>query len=52
MPLRVGWLVRDSLSKGEFGPLDLNEALRDAVELALMEMTEAGVDIVSDGEFF
>jgi 5-methyltetrahydropteroyltriglutamate--homocysteine methyltransferase len=45
------WLVKDALAKGELGPVDLDEALLDAVELALREMTEAGLDIVSDGEF-
>jgi len=46
------WLVRDAHSKGELGPADLEESLRDAAELALRELTEAGLDIVSDGEFF
>jgi 5-methyltetrahydropteroyltriglutamate--homocysteine methyltransferase len=45
------WLVRDAHAKGELGPADLDEALLDAVDLALREMTEAGLDIVSDGEF-
>ena len=45
------WLVKDAFAKGELGPADLDEALLDAVELALREMTEAGLDIVSDGEF-
>jgi 5-methyltetrahydropteroyltriglutamate--homocysteine methyltransferase len=45
------WLVRDAHAKGELGPADLDEALLDAAELALREMTEAGLDIVSDGEF-
>jgi 5-methyltetrahydropteroyltriglutamate--homocysteine methyltransferase len=46
------WLVRDAHAKGELAPADLDESLRDAVDLALREMTEAGLDIVSDGEFF
>jgi len=46
------WLVRDAHEKGELGPADLDESLCDAVELALREMAEAGLDIVSDGEFF
>jgi 5-methyltetrahydropteroyltriglutamate--homocysteine methyltransferase len=45
------WLVKDAHAKGELGPADLDEALLDAVEIALREMTEAGLDIVSDGEF-
>jgi 5-methyltetrahydropteroyltriglutamate--homocysteine methyltransferase len=46
------WLVREASAAGELGDADLQEALRDAVELALAEMTNAGIDIVSDGEFF
>lgn len=45
------WLVEDAHAKGELGAADLEEALLDAVDLALREMTEAGLDIVSDGEF-
>jgi 5-methyltetrahydropteroyltriglutamate--homocysteine methyltransferase len=45
------WVVRDAHEKGELGPADLDEALLDAVDLALREMTRAGLDIVSDGEF-
>lgn len=44
--------MRDARAEGELGAADVEEALRDAVELALAEMTEAGIDIVSDGEFF
>ncbi len=44
--------MRDASAEGELGAADVEEALRDAVELALAEMTEAGIDIVSDGEFF
>jgi 5-methyltetrahydropteroyltriglutamate--homocysteine methyltransferase len=46
------WLVRDALAADQIGAVDAHEALRDAAELALAEMTEAGIDIVSDGEFF
>ncbi len=46
------WLVRDARAAGELGDADVQEALRDAVELALAAMTRAGIDIVSDGEFF
>jgi 5-methyltetrahydropteroyltriglutamate--homocysteine methyltransferase len=45
------WLVRDAHAKGELGQSDLDEALYDAVEVALLEMNAAGLDIVSDGEF-
>jgi 5-methyltetrahydropteroyltriglutamate--homocysteine methyltransferase len=46
------WLVRDAHERGELGPADVEESLRDAVDLALREMTDAGLDVVSDGEFF
>ena len=36
--------------RGEFGPADLAEMLDDAVDLALRDQEEAGIDIVSDGE--
>ena len=46
------WVLRDAVDRGEVGPADVDEALRDAVEIALQDMVEAGIDIVSDGEFF
>src|SRR5436305_13581735 len=46
------WLVRDAVAEGKLGPADIAEALRDAVDIALLDMTEAGVDIVSDGEMY
>ena len=36
--------------RGEFGPADLAEMLDDAVDLALRDQEEAGIDVVSDGE--
>ena len=48
-----GWLyvVRDSMKAGDkMGPVDINEAFDDATNLAIMEMEEAGVDVISDGE--
>jgi 5-methyltetrahydropteroyltriglutamate--homocysteine methyltransferase len=36
--------------RGEFGPVDLAEMLDDAVDLALRDQEDAGIDIVSDGE--
>lgn len=46
------WIIRDAVAEGKLGPADINETLRDAVNIALMDMTEAGVDIISDGEMF
>ena len=49
---RPSWFVSgiDAAERGEFGPTDLEEMLDDAVDLALRDQEEAGVDIVSDGE--
>ncbi len=47
-----GWLSSglEAAQRGEFGPADLQEMLDDAVDTALRDQEEAGVDIVSDGE--
>ena len=46
------WLVATmaAAARGELGPADLRETLDDAVDAALRDQEEAGVDIVSDGE--
>jgi 5-methyltetrahydropteroyltriglutamate--homocysteine methyltransferase len=49
-----GWYVKfceDAQQRPElFGPADLDEALRDAVRLAVDDQLRAGVDIITDGE--
>lgn len=47
-----GWLhvVLDAAKRGEFGIDDLKEAQDDAVDLAVREQEEAGIDILTDGE--
>src|SRR6478609_5702960 len=49
---RPSWFVAGiaAAERGEFGPVDLEEMLDDAVDLAVRDQEEAGVDIVSDGE--
>jgi 5-methyltetrahydropteroyltriglutamate--homocysteine methyltransferase len=49
---RPSWFVAgiDAAERGDFGPTDLEEMLDDAVDLALRDQEEAGIDIVSDGE--
>jgi 5-methyltetrahydropteroyltriglutamate--homocysteine methyltransferase len=37
-------------SRGELGPNDLRETLDDAVDTAIRDQEEAGIDVVSDGE--
>jgi len=38
------------MRRGEYGPADIQETLNDAVDVALRDQEDAGVDIVSDGE--
>lgn len=47
-----GWLhlVLQASERGEFGESDLKEAEDDAVDCALRDQEDAGVDIISDGE--
>ena len=49
---RPSWFVSgiDAAERGEFGPADLTEMLDDAVDLALRDQEEAGIDLVTDGE--
>ena len=49
---RPSWFVAgiDAAERGDFGPADLAEMLDDAVDLAIRDQEEAGIDIVSDGE--
>jgi 5-methyltetrahydropteroyltriglutamate--homocysteine methyltransferase len=49
---RPSWFVAGiaAAERGEFGPVDLAEMLDDAVDLALRDQEDAGIDIVSDGE--
>ncbi len=49
---RPSWFVSgiDAAARGEFGPVDLAEMLDDAVDLAIRDQEEAGIDLVTDGE--
>jgi 5-methyltetrahydropteroyltriglutamate--homocysteine methyltransferase len=49
---RPSWLVAgiEAARRGEFGPADLREMLDDAVDMALRDQTEAGIDLLTDGE--
>jgi 5-methyltetrahydropteroyltriglutamate--homocysteine methyltransferase len=40
----------ETARRGEFGPADLREMLDDAVDTALRDQQDAGVDVVTDGE--
>ncbi len=47
-----GWLtaMRRALRAGTAGPADLEEAVLDAVRVAVCDQEDAGLDILSDGE--
>jgi 5-methyltetrahydropteroyltriglutamate--homocysteine methyltransferase len=47
-----GWLTatRRALRAGNAGPADLEEAILDAVRVAVCDQEDAGLDILSDGE--
>ncbi|HXI81625.1 MAG TPA: cobalamin-independent methionine synthase II family protein [Verrucomicrobiae bacterium] len=47
-----GWFVSGiaAAERGEFGPADLAEMLDDAVDLAIRDQEQAGIDVVTDGE--
>ena len=49
---RPSWLVAGlaASARGEFGPADLREMLDDAVDLALRDQADAGIDLLTDGE--
>lgn len=49
---RPGWLdsALAASARGELGPDDVTEVLEDAVDAALRDQEEAGIDIVTDGE--
>ena len=40
----------EAIRNGEYGPKDVEEAMNDAVDMALRDQEDAGVDIISDGE--
>ncbi len=47
-----GWFVAGiaAAERGEFGRADLAEMLDDAVDLAIRDQEDAGIDVISDGE--
>ena len=49
---RPGWLelAVAAAGRGELGPRDLRELQDDAVDTALRDQEDAGVDVVSEGE--
>jgi len=49
---RPGWIACcvSCAQQGKFGPKDLDELENDAVDLAIRDQEEAGLDVISDGE--
>jgi 5-methyltetrahydropteroyltriglutamate--homocysteine methyltransferase len=49
---RPSWFVAGiaAAERGEFGQADLAEMLDDAVDIALRDQEDAGIDLISDGE--
>jgi 5-methyltetrahydropteroyltriglutamate--homocysteine methyltransferase len=47
-----GWLItaRRAMRAGDAGPADLEEALEDAVRVAIADQQQAGLDVITDGE--
>jgi 5-methyltetrahydropteroyltriglutamate--homocysteine methyltransferase len=45
-----GWLELTGMHPDELGPADREEAMRDAVTVAVMDQVRAGLDVISDGE--
>lgn len=43
-------LVLESAERGEFGEQDMQEAEDDAVDVAIRDQEDAGVDLITDGE--
>jgi methionine synthase II (cobalamin-independent) len=37
-------------NRGEYGPVDIEELLNDAVDMAIRDQEDAGIDLISDGD--
>lgn len=46
------WFITsvEAMRRGEYGPADIQETLNDAVDIAVRDQEDAGVDVISDGE--
>jgi 5-methyltetrahydropteroyltriglutamate--homocysteine methyltransferase len=44
------WIALEAAQRGELGPADLKEVQDDAVDTALRDQEESGVDVITDGE--
>ncbi len=48
----TGWLLTaiDAIGRGEMGQDDIDELMRDATDIAVLDMERAGLDVLVDGE--
>lgn len=48
----TGWLLTaiDAIARGELGKDDIDELMRDATDIAVLDMERAGLDVLVDGE--
>ncbi len=44
------WTALDAIKEGKYGKTDLRETFDDAVNLAILDMEKADIDIITDGE--
>src|SRR5690606_22723585 len=46
------WVITavEAIKSGAYGPKDIEETLNDAVDMAVRDQEDAGVDVVTDGE--
>lgn len=49
---RPSWFIsaNEAIGRGEFGETDVQETLDDAVDTAIRDQIEAGIDVITDGE--
>lgn len=48
----TGWLLTaiDAIARGELGKDDIDELMRDATDIAVLDMERSGLDVLVDGE--
>ena len=48
----TGWLLTaiDAIGRGELGRDDIDELMRDATDIAVLDMERAGLDVLVDGD--
>ena len=44
------YAAKELMEAGRFGPVDIEETFDDAVDRAILDQEQAGLDVISDGE--